>query len=685
MNKDLEKIIQIFLVEAAEKLDEYSTELLALEQTPANAHSLKAMIRSIHTIKGSSGIFHSSVSEFDVDETFLLNIQKLTEISHVFEDLLVVFLENETIIPTSAQIELFFKTEEKYSTLINLLQNFSKETIDIEDMKKEISNELHSIKLPSEDMKKEQPTLTKKEQSVCFHIFLIDNIQMKFAATALLYKKLQNVFGEHAISFSPTKEELKLQTDFDFITAKVQTTKNKEEISSLFETKFSNVKNITFEEEVPQEKPQETETSSLQTEHTKETTPLTQPSYQTIKVSTDKINDVFKHVSNLVILENSLSNYVKNVKTNPNIATKDLIETSEKITSTIKNLHDSIMKIRMTPLEEIFKRFPIDVRKLSKELHKAIDLKIFGRETEIDKMLLDELPEPLMHIIRNSISHGIETEDERLLANKPVKGTITLSAKHEDGFVVIEVMDDGKGIDVNKVVNKALERNIITTEQAEKMSETEKINLIFHSGLSTEEHVNTVSGRGVGMDIVSSVIKSLKGQIEVRSILGVGTTSIIRLPLTLATIEALMTEINGESYAFPISQFKEVITYDPKKDIRYINNQPILLLEEQDSKHEITKQEIPIFCLRQFFNLPNDKVQTEKEEQLAIIFQTGHQHVAITIDSYSDPKTIVMTNLGNYIGNIPGISGCSLQGDSSISLIIDINGILNHLQKQKRH
>jgi two-component system chemotaxis sensor kinase CheA len=666
LNLSKDDLIQIFLDEAIDHINNISSALLELEKDPDNNDLIQLLFRGAHTLKGNSSTCFNTISETDSAEKILEHLDKTAKLTHSMEDLITEIRDNGLQL-TGERLEVLFDTANLLELLVVQIQKRSEDSVNIEEMKSRLLQAVGFQDKPATfESIVETPLHHKK-----YEVVLNCDPNYKHAFTALVYQEIEQKY--------PT---VRLEPDFDFLMS-----------GKSFENIFIYLTDSIPEQEVldfisardsvqsiavkVDEKPAIADKINNILEELKQPKPiqLTNPNFfvrSDIRVALERVDSVLKHVSSLVILKNKLIDFSKDSKTEESAA---LISISEDIEKSVVFLQESVMKIRMTPLEQLFNRFPKDVRNISKEYGKKVNFVYQGADTEMDKSLLDQLPDPLMHLIRNSIFHGLETEIERIETGKNPIGNLTLSAKHEQGWVVITVEDDGSGIPVEKVAKKALERGLITEEKLKSLSDHEIINFIFHPGLSTADAVTSVAGRGVGMDAVRSVIEDdMKGSIQVYSEKGKGTKNVIKLPLTLAIIDAMLATINDDSYAFPLSQVEEVVSIHPS-ELKYVLNKEVLILRDL---------EIPVVRLREFFNIPPKETKEINEINLVIV-KSGEKMLGLVVDRFTDRKDIVVKNIGRYLGNIPGINSCTILGDASISLIVDVNSILSALQKKTEH
>ncbi len=384
---------------------------------------------------------------------------------------------------------------------------------------------------------------------------------------------------------------------------------------------------------------------------------------RTIRVDIEKLDSLMNLVSELIIAKNSIvSASAESVAASG--ANTDFNEKIEYLESVTTNLHESVMKVRMVPIESTVQKFPRMIRDLNKKLGKKMELYMTGEDTELDRTVVDEIGDPLMHLLRNSADHGIESAVVRAQRGKPETGSIFLDAYQEGNNVIIEVRDDGNGIDVEAVKNKAVEKGVVTPEQAAVMADKDAINLLFHPGFSTAKEITDVSGRGVGLDVVKSKIEALSGEVSVKSVLGEGSTWTIRLPLTLAIIQTLMVVVGGEKYAISLGSIETIETI-PRGDIKYVENREVINLRGQV---------LPLIRLCELIDVeskcPDDANLT------VVIVKKGDKMAGIVVDELKGQQEIVIKSLGRYIKQVKFISGATILGDGEVALILDTNALL---------
>jgi two-component system chemotaxis sensor kinase CheA len=395
----------------------------------------------------------------------------------------------------------------------------------------------------------------------------------------------------------------------------------------------------------------------------------------TIRVDVEKLDDLLNMVSELVLGRNRLAQINLDVSREfeGTQLARELEDTTKLIDMMTNELQQLVMKTRMVKIGKVFNKYPRLVRDLSKTANKKINLIIEGEETELDKTLIEEINDPLVHIIRNSIDHGIEKEEDRIKAGKNPVGTIKLKAEHEGNNILITIEDDGKGIDPEVIKSKAISKGLILKEKADELSKQDLLNLIFLPGFSTAEVVTNISGRGVGMDVVKTNVTKLRGMINLESTIGLGTKIQIKLPLTLAIISGMVVKVDSDQFVIPLNSVIEVIRVH-SENIYTINNKPVIKLRDRI---------IPLISLREVvLNRKNEL--TENIWQYVVIVGIAERQVGIEVDELLGQKEIVIKSLGSYIGRVPGIAGSTIMGDGTVILILDINELINKTQHDSK-
>ena len=388
----------------------------------------------------------------------------------------------------------------------------------------------------------------------------------------------------------------------------------------------------------------------------------------TVRVDVKRLDDLMNQVGELVLERNrmiQLNQELQQGEADRFDFNEEFGKLTKRMNFVTSELQMQVLKMRMIPVEKVFKKFPRIVRSLARDLGKEVDLQIFGEETELDRSVVDEIGDPLIHLIRNAMDHGLETPDERIAAGKPRVGTLVLAAVHEGNSIIISIKDDGKGIDTDRVGRKAVEKGLVTEEQLAAMSQREMFDLIFLPGFSTKEKASDLSGRGVGMDVVKTNIKKLNGLIEIRSERGQGSEFILRLPLTLAIIQSLLVEVEGEVYSIPLSSVLETLRVD-QRQFHVIGGQEVLKLREMV---------LPLMRLQTIFN-----VQQKYERDdfcYVVVVGAADKRMGLVVTRLVGQQEVAIKSLGNYLANIPGIAGSTILGDGRVTLIVDPVGLID--------
>lgn len=694
---DVSQYLEIFIDETREHIQNLSDHIMVLEQEPENADTINEIFRAAHSLKGMAGT---------------MGYKRMQHLTHMMEN---VFSEvrNGTVKVTSSMVDVLFQcldaveayldeivntTEEgdnDNEPIIKLLNGFlegdKKKADEQEEEDKEekapAEEAPREIKLSEFELNAISEALTKGMNVFKIRVHVDENCILKAARAFLVFKALEEL-GE-IIKSDPSVQDIEDEKfEFEF-TVIIVTNSDKDTttkaVSDVLEIKKVDTEAITEvskpimtsepkEEEQPKEKEQEkTEVAKAETAPAKAPEKKTAPPAKassgkpvvnrTIRVDIEKLDVLMNLVSELIIAKNGLVSINNTDSKEKNSGFNEQIEYLERVTT---NLHESVMKVRMMPIETVTQKFPKMVRDLSKKLNKQMRLTMTGEDTELDRTVIDELGDPLMHLLRNSADHGLESEELRKERGKDPVGSIILNAFQDGNNVVIEVGDDGNGIDVAAVKNKAIEKGTITPEQAETMTDKEIIDLLFQPSFSTAKVVSDVSGRGVGLDVVKTKIESLGGAIEVKTALGEGSTFSIRLPLTLAIIQALMVEIGYEKYAISLDSI-QAIEDVLKTDIKYVQSKEVINLRGNV---------IPIVRLHEILDI--EKINDDDNDNLTVvIIKKGDEQAGLVVDRLIGQQEIVIKSLGSYIdsGN-KLISGATILGNGDVALILDANTLI---------
>ena len=700
---DVSQYLEIFIDESNEHLQNLSDQLMILEKEPENSDTINEIFRAAHSLKGMAGT---------------MGYKRMQNLTHDMEN---VFSEvrNGNIKVNASMVDCLFQcldALEEYVT--NIQQNQDEGTNDNEPIIKALNNFINGSKgetsAPNADStqqasaQEEAPESTEQYNGLTLADFeknavnealkkglhaykirvLVDeNCILKAARAFLVFKNLEGHCD--IIKSQPSVQDIEDERfDFDFslvvvssesfadivkIIKNVSEIKDAigEEITTPFEEETHeevHTENDVQEKQQPEQQPDVKESKPAQPaqggKQPAAAANKTKPVGHTVRVDIEKLDILMNLVSELIIAKNGLvsaSAVEEDGEVTVNQNFNEQIEYLERVTT---NLHESVMKVRMMPIESVVSKFPRMIRDLTKKLGKPMELYMSGEETELDRTVIDEIGDPLMHLLRNSADHGIESAEIRRERGKNEVGSIFLDAYQDGNNVVIEVRDDGNGIDVEKVRAKAIEKGTITEEQAAVMSDDEIINLLFRPSFSTAEKVTDVSGRGVGLDVVKSKIEALGGDVEVKSVYGEGSTFIIRLPLTLAIIQALMVKLGDEKFAISLGSI-QTIEDIPVSEIKYVHAKEVI---------HIRGSVIPLIRLRDLLDVPGE--QDNQENITVVIVSKGDKYAGLVVDSLIGQMEIVIKSLGKYININKMISGATILGDGSVALIIDANTLV---------
>lgn len=385
---------------------------------------------------------------------------------------------------------------------------------------------------------------------------------------------------------------------------------------------------------------------------------------KTIRIEVERLDELMNLVGELVLGRNRLSQIISDVveKFEGEQIAREIIDAVSQVDHLTSELQTVVMRARMLPIAKVFNKFPRMVRDLAREMNKDVELLIYGEETEVDKSVIEHIYDPLVHLVRNAIDHGIEPREERIKLGKPEKGKIILKAEHEGNYIVITVEDDGRGIDPEKIRRKAIEKKLITEQEANSISDRDILNFIFLPGFSTASKVTNVSGRGVGLDVVKANITKLNGIADLQSTPGQGTKFILKLPLTLAIIQGLLVEVRGEVFIIPLSSVLEVVRV-PRAQVHSIKGKEIIRLRDSV---------LPIVHLGKIFNLNGSVNGEEKENLYIVVLGLAEKKLGIVVDGLLGQKEVVIKSLGSYLSNVRGIAGATILGDGTVRMIIDV-------------
>ncbi len=655
--------LDIFLEEAREHIQKLNENLLLLG-SDQSTDVVDDIFRSAHTLKGMAGT---------------MGFKRISEITHEMENLLQDIRSSKLDV-TAEIIDTLLECVDVLELLINdILEDSSESELDIMHILNKLQQRnFVTGKNQQSDKKDVLPKLAFNEFEVRLakeafrkgftlyeiDITLDDNCLLKSARAFLVFKSLENM-GDIIKTYPEVQDIEDEKFDYEFVIYIITENTKEEIIKSLdliSELKAVHVKEI--DSDILEAYYQNIDLEHSETEHSTGThTEGKEANYlkktgKTLRVDIGRLDKLMNLVSELIIIKTRLEDFDES---SDNQKRKEAVEYLERITS---SLHDAVMKVRMVPIENVFNRFPRVVHDLSRELSKKINLSIEGAETELDRTIIDEIGDPLIHLIRNAIDHGLESPKERISLGKSEEGTIKIKAYHDGNNVVIEVTDDGRGIDLDKVLKKALQIGLTDEVQARKLNDSDIAQFLFHPGFSTKNEVTDVSGRGVGLDVVKTKIEALGGSVEIKTKEGAETTFLIRLPLTLAIIQALMIMVGEEKYAIPLSSIKETVIIS-SADIKRVQKNEVTLLRGSI---------VPIIRLSEMLDIQSN--EEEKENLTVVIVKKGDEDVGLVVENLIGQQEIVIKSLGNYLKNIKFIAGATILGDGKVALILDVNTLI---------
>ncbi|RCX35238.1 chemotaxis protein CheA [Bacillus amyloliquefaciens] len=670
---DMNQYLDVFIDESKEHLQTCNEKLLLLEKDPADLQLVHDIFRAAHTLKGMSAT---------------MGYTDLAHLTHLMENVLDAIRNGEMPV-TSDWLDVLFEALDHLEEMVQSIIDGGDGKRDISEVSAKLDvNAVHgtaasaetaeppaSIQQASTEWNYDEFEVTvieeAEEQGFSRYeitVSLNESCMLKAVRVYMIFEKL-NEAGEVAKTI-PAAEVLETEdfgTDFQvcFLTKQPA-----EEIKELI-SGISEVENVEISAGAPlktAEKPQAAEPVKEAPVKKAEKQPKPQAKTEeqpkhhsgskTIRVNIERLDSSMNLFEELVIDRGRLEQIAKELDHN------ELTETVERLTRISGDLQSIILNMRMVPVETVFNRFPRMIRQLQKELNKKIELSIIGAETELDRTVIDEIGDPLVHLIRNSIDHGIESPEVRVNKGKPESGHVVLKAYHSGNHVFIEVEDDGAGLNRKKILEKALERSVITERDAETLEDNEIYELIFAPGFSTADQISDISGRGVGLDVVKNKLESLGGSVSVKSAEGQGSLFSIQLPLTLSIISVLLIKLEEETFAIPISSIIETAVID-KKDILQTHDREVI---------DFRGQIVPIVYLKKEFGITDSKQDADQFH--VIVVKKGDKSTAFVVDSFIGQQEVVLKSLGDYLTNVFAISGATILGNGEVALIIDCNALI---------
>jgi len=623
---EMKEIFDSFLVETKELLEKLDLDLVELEQDPTNIDLLNQIFRSFHTIKGTSGF---------------LGLVRMQKVTHKCEDLLNKLRKQEATL-TSDLMDVILESYDTLKKLLSVIENEKNENINIDSTVEALEQALKNIEDQKNQNQFDEIANVKDDKKAA-----VDNQKEKIDE-----EKRQKQISEQRSETVKNKQERKTIEKAELRQAKEK----------------DNIENGKHKEEYKSAEVQKVETRK--SDATAQA--LMKKQESSIRVDVERLDELLNIVSELVLGRNRLLqvNAEVSLEYEGTKIARDLADTSKQIDLMTTELQLAVMKTRMVKIGKVFNKFPRLVRDLSKDFGKEIRLEISGEDTELDKTLIEEINDPLVHLIRNAADHGIELPETRIKKGKDSVGTIKLFAEHEGNNIIITVEDDGKGMDPEMLKRKAVEKGLISPEKAAEMGKQEAFNLIFMPGFSTAEKVTNISGRGVGMDVVKTNVTKLRGIINIESTVDVGTKFIIKLPLTLAIIQGLLVEISNETVVIPLNSVIEVVRILPK-DIYSINRNEVIKLRDSV---------LPLLSIGKILYEEENNLH-DKEWQYVVVVGIAEKRFGIKVDNLIGQKEVVIKSLGVYLGAIEGISGSTIMGDGKVVMILDIGELIHHVKE----
>ena len=709
---DVSQYLDIFIDETNEHIQSLSDNIMILEKEPENKDTINEIFRAAHSLKGMAGT---------------MGFKRMQHLTHDMENVFSE-VRNDTVKVDSSMIDVLFQCLDAIEGYLETIKATSDEgTEDNAAIIEKLNSFLPgaeqdkggagapvaaepaaeaaapaapaaekpaylSITLEDSQKSQIQEALDSGLNVYGFTVSVQKECLLKAARAFLVFKAIEE-FGEILI-YSPSSQDIedeKFETDFSVIvSSKESFDKIKEAVEQVSEIEKAvggpvTVESFGKEEEAPKaEEAKAPEPAPEKTEApAKAEAPKAAPAKapakaaaakkpagkpvtaRTVRVDIEKLDALMNQVSELIIAKNSLvslSDAGAGAASSESQQLHEQIEYLERITTT---LHESVMKVRMVPIESTVNKFPRMIRDLSRKLNKPMELVMTGEDTELDRTVVDQIGDPLQHLLRNSADHGIEAPEVREKAGKPRTGNIFLNAFQEGNNVIIQVGDDGAGIDTEAVKQKAIEKGLVAEEDADKLSQKEIIDFLFDPGFSMSKKITDISGRGVGLDVVKSNVEALGGDVTVKSTLGLGSTFTVRLPLSLAIIQALMVEVSDEKYAIALASIMNIESI-PVKEIKYVEANEVIHLRGRV---------IPLIRMRNVLDCP-PREYDEDEELTVVVVSKGESLAGLIVDNLIGQQEIVIKSLGKVIEHNRIISGATILGDGEVAMILDINALM---------
>ncbi|MGL2517504.1 chemotaxis histidine kinase/response regulator CheAY2 [Helicobacter pylori] len=651
---DLQEIMEDFLIEAFEMNEQLDQDLVELEHNPEDLDLLNRIFRVAHTIKGSSSF---------------LNLNILTHLTHNMEDVLNRARKGEIKI-TPDIMDVVLRSIDLMKTLLVTIRDTGSDTNNGKENEiEEVVKKLQAITSQNlEGAKETSGTKEAPEKEVKKENKKENQTETKAPTT-------ENLTSDNPLADEPDLDYANMsaeevEAEIERLLNKRQEADKERRAQKKQEDQAKSKQEVAPAKETPKTetpKAPKTETKAKAKADTEENKAPSIGVEQTVRVDVRRLDHLMNLIGELVLGKNRLIRIYSDVEEryDGEKFLEELNQVVSSISAVTTDLQLAVMKTRMQPVGKVFNKFPRMVRDLSRELGKSIELIIEGEETELDKSIVEEIGDPLIHIIRNSCDHGIEPLEERKRLNKPETGKVQLSAYNEGNHIVIKISDDGKGLDPVMLKEKAIEKGVISERDAESMSDREAFNLIFKPGFSTAKVVSNVSGRGVGMDVVKTNIEKLNGIIEIDSEVGVGTTQKLKIPLTLAIIQALLVGVQEEYYAIPLSSVLETVRIS-QDEIYTVDGKSVLRLRDEV---------LSLVRLSDIFKV--DAILESNSDVYVVIIGLADQKIGVIVDYLIGQEEVVIKSLGYYLKNTRGIAGATVRGDGKITLIVDVGAMMD--------
>lgn len=665
----MSQYLEVFIDESREHLQTINEQLLELEKNPDDVAIVNEIFRSAHTLKGMSAT---------------MGFEDLANLTHQMENVLDA-IRNEKISVTPELLDVIFRAVDDLEAMVVSISEGGDGKRDVTEVVAQLKQiekgDVVAVPQKSNSTYEQtyeqtydefEYTILKQSAEQGFHSYeatikLRSDCLLKAARVFMIFEVIEQI-GE-VIKSVPTVEMLEAeQFDDQFVVTvvtKVSQDELQKRIMKVSEVEEVNVRSVDLRRSVAQDGSLEQKVEQKveqvvdkKQENQEEKTTGKQVSNKTIRVNIERL-DVLMNLFEELVIDRGRLEQISRELNNP-----ELHETVERMSRISGDLQNIILNMRMVPVETVFNRFPRMVRQLARDLGKKINLEIIGAETELDRTVIDEIGDPLVHLLRNAIDHGIETPDVRRAKGKPEEGTVKLKAYHSGNHVFIEIEDDGAGISREKVLKKAISKGIISEQNAANLTDKQVYELIFASGFSTADKVSDISGRGVGLDVVKSTIESLGGSVSIDSEEGVGSIFSIQLPLTLSIISVMLVEIQHEKYAIPLSSIIETAIVK-KEDILHAHNQKVI-----DFRGKV----VPLLFLKDIFEVP--VVKGDDDFLSVVIVRKGEKMAGLVVDSFIGQQEVVLKSLGNYLTSVFAISGATILGDGQVALIVDCNALI---------